>query len=72
MYARGVDLKTAAATGLLGERDTDSTYNSPYEHPDLHLRVFLALARTVRDLHHKGLLLRSLRAAHVLLTENEV
>ena len=72
MYARGVDLKTAAATGLLGERDTDSTYNSLNEHPDCHLRVFLALARTVRDLHHKGLLLRSLRAAYVLITENEV
>lgn len=71
IYPRGMDLKTAAAMNFLRE-DIDPIYSTPEEDSAVHVRVFLALAHAVRDLHYKGLLLRSLRAAHVLLTENEV
>ena len=74
MYARGMDLKTAAALGFMREDEHDPVYDSPEglgEAPP-HLRVFLSLASCVRDMHSKGLLLRSLRARHVLLTEKGV
>jgi hypothetical protein len=81
-------LKNAAIKGyLVSSSETETTPDPEYDVLDpaqmadsegsrppspAFLHAFLQLAKIVDDLHNKGLLLRSLRAAHVLLLEDKV